>query len=135
TPPAARAGSTVTLDGTKSADPDGNALVYRWVQTAGLPITAASSRLARLSFTPPAAGVYKFRLFVDDGRDRSTPKEVTVNATDASGGGTTTRSTAAVSGGGGASCALGEPGRGDLAPFLYAALLLLPVLLLRRRGS
>ncbi|MBI4868359.1 MAG: hypothetical protein HY816_15545, partial [Candidatus Wallbacteria bacterium] len=133
--PAALAGSAVTLDGGRSADPDGGALLYRWVQTGGVPVTSTSARVARFSFVPPVAGLYRFRLFVDDGRDRSTPQEVTVNAAAPAtpgGSGSTGGTPAAAGGGGGGGCALGEGG-GALEPSVLLAALLAWLLALRCR--
>ena len=61
TPPIANAGEgktvnsgdTVTLDGSKSTDPDGSVASYLWKQIAGPPIVLNAPNTARPSFTAP----------------------------------------------------------------------------------
>jgi len=69
------------LDGAASSDPNGDALDFRWEQTAGPKVRvlrslapsdgrdagAAARDLARVEFTPPAPGSYAFALVVTDG--------------------------------------------------------------------
>jgi hypothetical protein len=58
----------VTLDGSKSSDPDGDALSYKWEQTGGSPVTLSSAVAAKPSFTAPAgANTLTFKLTVSDG--------------------------------------------------------------------
>lgn len=85
-PPVARAGAdfsvtgavgTVTLDGSASSDPDGDALGWSWLQTAGRPLSLSGSTTARPSFVLSGEPVgsasvpydsYEFKLTVSDGR-------------------------------------------------------------------
>lgn len=86
-PPAAAAGAdqhvgegdVVTLDGSASSDPDGDALTYSWTQTGGPAVTLSDPTAAKPTFTPPDNGVYSFRLTVDDGTATSSD-DMTVNA-------------------------------------------------------
>lgn len=76
-------GESVTLDGTESHDPDGDALTYRWEQVEGPPVMLDGSILRRpgLSFTPPRAGTYVFALLIHDGTDESAPARTTLVVT------------------------------------------------------
>lgn len=57
--------SPVTLNGTKSYDPDGGALTFEWTQTAGPAVTLATPTAATTTFPAPAsAAVLTFRLTV-----------------------------------------------------------------------
>ena len=62
-------GSTVTLDGSASSDPDGNALSYSWqlLDTTGPPVTLSGSTAPQASFAATDDGIYDFRLTVNDG--------------------------------------------------------------------
>jgi subtilisin-like proprotein convertase family protein len=79
----AELGDTVTLDGTGSTDPDGNTLLYSWVQTAGPAVTLVGANTATPSFTAPAGpGVLTFQLTVDDQAGRTDTDEVNVGLND-----------------------------------------------------
>jgi len=71
-------GALVTLNGTLSADPDGDPLTYAWTQTGGLIVTLSSAFGATPTFTPTAAGTYVFSLIVSDGTEASASGTVTI---------------------------------------------------------
>ncbi len=66
--------SNVDLDGSGSADPDGDPITYAWLQTAGPGVTLSDPTIAQPSFTSPDVTVpvvLTFQLTVDDGTDNS----------------------------------------------------------------
>nr|WP_298930284.1 PKD domain-containing protein [uncultured Erythrobacter sp.] len=56
TPSSAAGNSTFTLDGSATTDPEGDAIIYQWVQTGGSSGTIADSSAAVTTFTAPAGG-------------------------------------------------------------------------------
>jgi len=75
--------STVTLDGTGSADADGNPLSYSWsfVSKPASSISILSSANAsKASFVPDQAGIYLVSLTVNDGKVNSAPVTASITA-------------------------------------------------------
>lgn len=86
-PPVANAGSSrevepgslVTLDGSNSADPDGDPLLFKWTQVGGDAVTLAGADTAKATFTAPAEKKgLSFQLQVTDGHDRFDQAEVQI---------------------------------------------------------
>ena len=76
----AASGERVNLDGSRSRDPEGEALTFRWEQTAGATVVLSGADTPRLSFTAPAAAdALTFRLRVTDPDGLSASDEVTVH--------------------------------------------------------
>ena len=74
-------GSTVTLDGSGSTDADGNSLTYKWTLVSVPKDSAAalsSSTAAKPSFLADKAGDYVVSLVVNDGKDNSPAKQLTI---------------------------------------------------------
>ncbi|MCB9831128.1 MAG: hypothetical protein H6807_01540 [Planctomycetes bacterium] len=69
----------VTLDGSGSYDPEGEALGYSWTQTGGTAVVLNNANAAVASFTAPAAAdVLTFELVVNDGAQDSIAGQVVV---------------------------------------------------------
>ena len=89
-PPAADAGpdhevyvgSLVVLDGSGSADPNGDPLSFSWTQTAGTPVSLQGASTQTASFLAELQGLYGFQLVTFDGQAFSAPDlvQVIVNA-------------------------------------------------------
>jgi hypothetical protein len=76
-------GAVVTLNGSASSDPDGDALTYQWSLTSRPPGSTASLSSATgvvTTFVPDIDGEYVVTLVVNDGTVNSTAATVTVTA-------------------------------------------------------
>ena len=87
-----RSGVVVTLDGTQSNDPDGDALTYQWLQTSGTAVTLSNANAASATFTAPdvtSDTLLRFQLTVSDNRGLAnvSTTSVTVRKPGKSGGG------------------------------------------------
>jgi hypothetical protein len=72
-------GATVTLTGTRSADPEGAPLTSRWAQVAGPAVTLVGAEGAVATFTAPGGPAeLRFELTVTDPRGRTGVDGVTV---------------------------------------------------------
>ena len=61
-------GSSVSLDGSNSSDPDNDPITYAWTQTGGTSVSLTNATSANPSFTAPSTeGNLTFRLTVSDG--------------------------------------------------------------------
>jgi uncharacterized repeat protein (TIGR01451 family) len=76
-------GAVVSLNGSASWDPDGDALAYQWGQTSGAAVSWERDDLARAVFTAPATlGQLEFDLTVIDTGGLSDVDQTTVTVTD-----------------------------------------------------
>ena len=73
-------GARVQLDGSGGRDPDGHELSFVWKEDTGNPATGLLSDATsdRPTFTPTAAGAYRFSLTVNDGQTDSAPDTVEI---------------------------------------------------------
>ena len=75
-------GTSATLDGSASHDPDGDALTYTWTQTAGPAVSLDLADPVRPTFVAPEVprdgATLTFQLVVNDGRLDSAPAFVNV---------------------------------------------------------
>jgi len=74
-------GDTIGLDATRSSDPDGNTLLYRWTQTAGPAVYLRDEITATPDFFAPSVDQdtpFTFELTVSDGELDGAADEVTI---------------------------------------------------------
>ena len=79
--PTAAPGALVTLDGSGSADPDGDALSYQWAQLQGPAVALSDPRALKPTFSAPsvtADTTLAFQLVVSDGQLSSAAAQVSV---------------------------------------------------------
>lgn len=80
------AGTSVTLNGSTSSDPNGLALTYAWILTtvpSGSQAVIGTPTSAKPTFIPDKAGIYVASLVVNDGQLTSSASTVTITATGA----------------------------------------------------
>ena len=76
-------GSSVTLDGSKSSDPDGDKLSYSWSfisRPSGSTASFSNNTVVNPSFTADKEGIYVIQLIVNDGSLSSSPDNLVINA-------------------------------------------------------
>jgi hypothetical protein len=78
-----RVAQLVTLDGSRSRDPEGEALLYTWTFISGpSAVNLSADTSDRPSYTPSLAGAYVFELTVSDGVFSSSPDQVRIEVVD-----------------------------------------------------
>ena len=81
---AVASGAAVTLDGSASADPDGEPITFAWTQSSGAAVALAGANTANPTFTAPvvpagsAAATLAFSLVVSDAHASSAAASVTI---------------------------------------------------------
>jgi len=81
---AVASGAAVTLDGSASADPDGEPITFAWTQSSGPVISLVGADTAHPTFSAPtvpagsAAATFTFSLVVSDAHASSAPASVTI---------------------------------------------------------
>ena len=83
--------TSMTLDGSASSDPDGDAISYKWEQTGGPSVNMGNANQAVLSVDVPEldddSATFSFRLTVTDARGGTHTATVEATATPDTGGG------------------------------------------------
>ncbi|HTQ03576.1 MAG TPA: PKD domain-containing protein, partial [Polyangiaceae bacterium] len=80
-----KVGDKVTLDGSKSTDPDGDALTFMWKvvsQPLDAGISLSDDSAVRPTFKVTKTGSYVFELVVNDGELSSDPARVSISTSD-----------------------------------------------------
>ncbi|MCL9777425.1 PKD domain-containing protein [Vibrio methylphosphonaticus] len=78
-------GQTISLDGSKSSDPEGNMLTYSWTLVSAPSTSTATltdNNVVAPQFTPDVIGNYVFQLIVNDGEKSSAPATVIISDQD-----------------------------------------------------
>lgn len=70
--------ASITLDGSRSFDPEGAALGYHWKQVSGWNVQLSDPNSANPTILHPWPGAYLFELVVNDGMQSSAPDVVAV---------------------------------------------------------
>jgi hypothetical protein len=71
---------SITLDGSRSFDPENAPLSYRWRQLSGWKVKLSDANSVNPTFSHPWAGTYVFELVVNDGLQDSSPDIVGIVA-------------------------------------------------------
>jgi hypothetical protein len=69
---------SITLDGSRSFDPENVALTYRWKQLSGWKVQLSDPNVVKPAFMHPWPGTYIFELVVNDGLQDSKPDAVAI---------------------------------------------------------
>ena len=70
--------ASITLDGSRSSDPENAALSYHWKQIGGWSVQLSDPTAVKPTFTNPWPGTYLFQLIVNDGLQDSPPAVVKI---------------------------------------------------------